>query len=93
MADCCHSGAMYDEAMKRREDLSCACLTSSSSHNPSTGNWTFTESLLRGFQGSPLVDADADSEVAIREMAMYAEQDMAVLEHQQAMVADGLDAS
>lgn len=28
MADCCHSGAMYDETMKRREDLSCACLTS-----------------------------------------------------------------
>jgi len=87
MADCCHSGAMYDETMKRREDLSCACLTSAYSHNTSTASWTFTESLLRGFQGSPLVDADADGDVEIREVALYAEQNMAFLEEQKAMFA------
>jgi len=91
MADCCHSGAMYDETMERREDLSCACLTSSYSHNTSTGNWTFTESLLRGFQGSPLVDADADGDVEIREVALYAEQNMAFLEQQKAMFATSED--
>lgn len=85
MADCCHSGALYDEAVKRRGDLACACLTSAYSHNASTGNWTFTESLLRGFQGSPLVDADADGEVAIRELALHAEQNMAFLERQKSM--------
>ena len=91
LADCCHSGAMYDEAMERREDLSCACLTSSYSHNSSTASWTFTESLLRGFQGSPLADADADGEVAIREVALYAEQNMAFLEQQKAMFATSDD--
>lgn len=85
MADCCHSGAMYDEAMERRERLSCACLTSAYSHSISTNTWTFTEALLGGFRGSPLVDADADGTVGIRELALYAEQNMAFLEHQKAM--------
>lgn len=87
MADCCHSGAMYDEAMERREDLSCACLTSSYSHNASTAGWTFTEALLRGFQGSPFADADADGKVAIREIARHAEQEMAFREQQKSMFA------
>jgi len=91
MADCCHSGAMYDETMKRREDLSCACLTSAYSHNTSTASWTFTESLLSGFQGSPLVDADADGDVEIGEVALYAEQNMAFLEEQKAMFATSAD--
>ncbi|MFM7205841.1 MAG: Tudor-knot domain-containing protein [Planctomycetaceae bacterium] len=87
MADCCHSGALYDEARQRTADLCCACLTSASSHNSSTGNWTFTEAVLKGFQGNPLVDADADGEVALREVADYAEQSMAFLEHQKSMFA------
>ena len=91
MADCCHSGAMYDEVMERRDDLSCACLTSSYSHNVSTASWTFTEAMLRGFQGSPLADADADGEVAIREVALHAEQNMAFLERQKAMFATSDD--
>lgn len=85
MADCCHSGALYDEAMERREGLSCACLTSAYSHNISTNSWTFTEALLGGFRGSPLVDANADGTVGIRELALYAEQNMAFLEHQKSM--------
>lgn len=85
MADCCHSGAMVDEARKRQEDLACACLTSSSSHNSSTGSWTFTEAMVKGFEGSPWVDADADGEIEVQEMALYAELDMAFLEHQKAM--------
>lgn len=85
MADCCHSGAMYDEASRHQADLTCACLTSSYSHNSSTGNWTFTESLVTGFQGSTLVDADADGAVEMRELALYAEQAMAYVEHQKAM--------
>ena len=90
LADCCHSGALYDEALKNKDDLSCGCLTSAYSHNTSTGNWTFTEALLKGFTGSPLVDANADGEVTLRETATYAERDMAFLEHQKAMfVATG----
>lgn len=85
LADCCHSGALYDEALKRKDDLACACLTSVYSHNLSTGNWTFTEALLKGFTGSPLADADADGRVTLRETAAYAERDMAFLEQQKAM--------
>ncbi len=94
MADCCHSGALHDEAAKHRDDLACACLTSSYSHNSSTGNWTFTESLIAGFQGSPLVDTDADGEVELRELATYTEEAMAYVEHQKAMfiATDDFDA-
>lgn len=91
MADCCHSGALYDEAVKRSGRLSCACLTSSYAHNASTDTWTFTESLLGGFKGSPLVDADADGEIALREVGLYAEQAMAFVERQKAMFTTSED--
>ena len=85
MADCCHSGALYDEAQRRQSKLSYACLTSAYSHNSSTGNWTFTDALLKGWGGNALVDLNGDGEVELNEMARYAELDMACFEQQKAM--------
>lgn len=85
MADCCHSGALYDEAQRRQSKLSYACLTSAYSHNSSTGAWTFTDALVKGWGGSALVDANGDGDVALKELARYAELDMAFFEQQKAM--------
>lgn len=53
LADCCHSGALYDEARRRApdSDVTYGVITSSYAHNTSTGNWTFTDSLLAGWRG------------------------------------------
>jgi hypothetical protein len=86
MADCCHSGALYDQAFKRRgSPISFAALTSAYSHNSSTGNWTFSDCLLAGFRGQPLVDADSDGIIELHEVARYAELEMAFIEGQKSV--------
>src|SRR5205085_9783104 len=50
IADCCYSGALADEALRRRTSTAYAALTSSRSNSLSTAEWTFTETLLRGFR-------------------------------------------
>ena len=86
IADCCHSGALCDE-MNRRSDseLSYAALTSVYSHNTSTGNWTFTDSVLAALRGDPRVDGDGDQFVELNELADYAEREMAFVEGQKSM--------
>lgn len=84
-ADCCHSGALYDEAQRRKSSLSYACLTSAYSHNSSTGSWAFTNSLLKGWRGNALVDANGDRQVTLKELAEYTELDMAFFVQQKAM--------
>ena len=86
LADCCHSGALYDEARKRRDsDVAYAVLTSSYSHNSSTGNWTFSDSLLAGLRGESLVDLDGDNVVELNEIARYSELELAFIEGQKSM--------
>ncbi len=86
MADCCHSGALYDQAIKRRSGpISFAALTSAYSHNSSTGNWTFSDCLLAGLRGQALVDANRDGIVELSEMAQYAELEMAFIEGQKSV--------
>jgi hypothetical protein len=86
LADCCHSGALYDEALKRRSgEVAYAALTSSYSHNTSTGNWTFSDSLLAGLRGEPTVDANGDRLIELHELALYTELEMAFIEGQKSM--------
>jgi hypothetical protein len=85
MADCCYSGALVDEARRHKTRLAISVLSSSYSHNSSTGNWTFSDALLAGLQGRPEVDLDGDQQVELHELAEYAELDMAFIEEQKAM--------
>lgn len=86
MADCCHSGALYDLAHKRRDSkIAYAALTSSYSHNTSTGNWTFSDSVLAGLRGDPLVDLDGNKCVDLQEIANFTELELAFLEGQKSM--------
>jgi hypothetical protein len=87
LADCCFSGGLADEARRHRGKLACACLCSAFSHNGSTGAWTFTDTLLAGLRGDPLVDFDNDRHVALDELARDAELDMAFIERQKAVFA------
>ncbi len=42
-------------------------LTSAATANTSTGNWTFTQSLLDGLSGSPLIDTNGDGLITLGE--------------------------
>jgi hypothetical protein len=85
IADCCFSGALVDVARQRETKISYGCLCSSFSHNTSTGNWTFTESLLKGWRGDPAVDLDGNRTIEWEEMGRSAELDMAFIERQKSM--------
>jgi hypothetical protein len=85
IADCCFSGALVDVARQRESKIAYGCLCSSFSHNTSTGNWTFTESLLKGWRGDPGVDLDGDGAIEWQEMGRSAELDMAFIERQKSM--------
>jgi hypothetical protein len=93
LADCCHSGALYDEARDRApdSDVTYGVITSSYAHNTSTGNWTFTDSLLAGWRGDGLCDLNGDGCVGLREMAQYGELELAFIEGQKSMFYAGKD--
>ncbi len=86
LADCCHSGALYDEARKHHDsEIAYAVLTSSYSHNSSTGRWTFSDSVLAGLRGDPQVDLDGDRNVTLAEVAKHSETELAFVEGQKSM--------
>lgn len=85
IADCCYSGALADAARGRESPISYGCLCSSFSRNSSTGNWTFTESLLKAWRGDPAADLDDDGAVEWQEMGRFAELDMAFIERQKSV--------
>lgn len=86
IGDCCHSGALYDEAGRHAAGrVSFACLTSSYSHNLSTGNWTFTDSVIQALSGTPAADVNADKVVQLHEAARFIELEMAFGEGQKSM--------
>jgi hypothetical protein len=86
LADCCHSGALYDQVLKHRDShIKYAALTSSYSHNTSTGNWTFSDCLLAGLRGEAEVDLNGDKFIELDELACYSEFELAFVEGQKAM--------
>lgn len=85
MVDCCYSGALVDEARARKSRLNYACLCSSHAHNSSTGAWTFSDALLAGLRGSPVVDLNDDGEIDVGEMGQYSELEMAFVEKQKSV--------
>jgi hypothetical protein len=69
-ADCCYSGGLEDVARRLgRAKIPAAALTSADPLSGSTNNWTFTQTLIEGFAGNPLVDADGDAVITLGELA------------------------
>ncbi|HKP37707.1 MAG TPA: hypothetical protein VJT71_12700 [Pyrinomonadaceae bacterium] len=90
-ADCCFSGELVKDARRLDPRFSYAALTSASSNQSSTENWTFTEMLLAGLRGKPYADVDGDGHVTLSELAENEKRDMAFAEGQQAaFIANGL---
>ena len=59
-------------------------MASSYANSSSTGNWTFTESLIYAWRGAPHVDANADGRISLRETQDSSESDMLFGEEQMA---------
>ena len=88
MADCCHSGALFDGVRQHRDSrIKYAALTSSYCHNSSTGNWTFSDCLLAGLRGEAKVDLNEDGIIELDELAHYCELELAFVEEQKSMFA------
>lgn len=94
-ADCCHSGGLADVAYSLSESgFKAASLTSASVANTSSGNWTFTCSIIDALKGRALLDLDGDGFVSISEAAHDVKNAMNIVERQNCGYAlGGLDAS
>lgn len=83
-ADCCFSGALADSVRALRSRISYAVFTSATSDKTSTGNWTFTETLLAGLRGRSYIDTDGDREITLNELGREIARDMSFAEQQKA---------
>lgn len=85
--DNCYSGALTRTVRRMESRVSYAVLTSSTSNQVSTANWTFTEILLAALEGKPYVDTNSDGEITLAELNDQASEDMAFAEEQRSTFA------
>jgi hypothetical protein len=83
-ADCCFSGALAEAVRAQRSRISYAVYTSATSDDVSTGNWTFTETLLAGLRGRAYIDTDGNGEITFNELGREIKSDMSFAERQTA---------
>jgi hypothetical protein len=70
-ADCCYSGGLEIVVQRlAKEGIAAANVTSAGPANASTNNWTFSQSLIDGLSGEPLVDANEDGHITLGELAV-----------------------
>jgi hypothetical protein len=86
-ADCCHSGALAEEAARTSGEMAYATLTSARASARSTGQWTFTQCLVDLFDGRSSVDLDHDGQITLSEAAQFADLKMAFHEAQRSSFA------
>lgn len=80
--DCCHSGALAQEALRRTGRIQFGVITSAQASAKSTGNWTFTQCLVDLLRGRPQLDFDHDGDITFQETARYCDLEMAFTENQ-----------
>lgn len=84
LADCCESGVMADLAKSRKSNIQYACLTSVKGSETSTGNWTYSDSLLDVLEGKPQADLNGDGAITFDEASRYIQNEMRFFEEQTA---------
>jgi hypothetical protein len=69
LADCCFSGSLMEEAKKvNSTGKSVIAFTSSTSSNISTGNWTFTQTMIDCLSGLAVCDRNSDKKISLAEV-------------------------
>ncbi len=91
--DCCYSGGMQRVVEKlATRNVASFSLTSAATANTSTGNWTFTQGILDGLAGGPLIDTNNDGTITLGELRAEVENAMHHMEGQQSgFYAEGVD--
>ena len=70
LADCCHSGGLIGSAARlHKKGIDAAAITSADASNLSTGNWTFSQTVIDAFGGRPLLDRNGDGAIDLGEVA------------------------
>lgn len=70
LADCCHSGGLKEIARQLAgAGIPAVCLASADVRSVSTTSWIFTQTILDGLNGDPLVDANGDGVITLAELA------------------------
>ncbi len=83
MADCCYSGGLAGSAAAvAAKKFGAASLTSAESSNVSSGNWTFTQTVIDCLSGNPLADRDRDGAISLDEAAAEVRDAMKYRERQ-----------
>jgi hypothetical protein len=77
-ADACHSGGIVELARKRKLSVACACLSSTHMHQKAWSGWRFLQCLIRGLQGSAVVDRADSGHVDWLGLAEYTRHYMAL---------------
>ena len=81
-ADCCRSGGLIGACKQELSGVQWACVTSVSGRNNSSGEWTYTDCLIRALRGDPQIDLDGNGIITIDELRKYVESEMAFVEQQ-----------
>jgi hypothetical protein len=92
-ADCCYSGGL-ELAVKKlaSKNIPSFSLTSASTENDSTRNWTFTQSLIDALSGAPLIDTNDDGQITLGELRTEVRNAMNHMEGQKhGFTINGLD--
>ena len=85
IADCCSSGSLQTAVRQfeqNRPQVRVAALASATASNKSTGNWTFTEGLLRVLGGDPAIDRNHDGQLSLDEGHHFLHDQMKYKEEQ-----------
>ncbi len=83
LADCCYSGGLGAVAKKiSASGIEAIALTSADDSNVSTGNWTFSQTVIDALNGRALFDRDANGSITIAELAGEVEDAMKHREEQ-----------
>jgi hypothetical protein len=82
-ADCCYSGGLAKtaETISNKGFRTCA-LTSATATNTSTGNWTYSQTLIDCLKGDAMMDNNNDGKISLNEMALQVKDAMKYRERQ-----------
>jgi hypothetical protein len=83
LADCCYSGSLLKEGQKiSKKKREVVVMTSATSSNISTGNWTFTQTLLDNFRGKTEGDRNKSGDISLSELSVEIKDAMKFRERQ-----------